>query len=309
MSESITTEERMQQRTEELAREIAEKTTKPAMMETVTTAVVPSLETLNARVDSLVTLVENLPRTYVTQDDMDVFVRRIGTLFDEKLDAIRKENERKFAAERELTNRQLAGYVQVADYGQLRDIVRGNVAEVAAVKAAHDERLKSVENGLKEARETQATTSGNVETIARTVETIKDSAEMIQRTYAEEIERDRKRQEDVDREFKLVKDNRLADVAEMRRIEGVVNREAVINRDLEQRVLLSQERQEIALYGNPDKKEPGVIADVRELKRGLSLQSFLFGTPIGRVILAGAWFATVYLAGHPEIIPLKLPFG
>lgn len=82
----------------------------------------------------------------------------------------------------------------------------------------------------------------------------------------------------------------------------------MIIRDIEGRVMMGMERNEKALYGNEKEKEPGLIADVNALKQGLSLQSFLFGTKIGRGLLIAGYFASVYLVQHPEILSfIKLP--
>jgi hypothetical protein len=232
----------------------------------------------------------DLMGAYATQADLEQLVGRIQetvqqtveTTFNKKMNEFRREQDERLTLERETTNKQLTGYVQSENFGQLRDIVRDNIQETASVKAAHEVRIAAVETGLKELRQAQQDTVASVGRIALATETIQQSVVVIQRTHLEMIERDRKRQEDVDRELTTLKNNDAANFKNIRQLQtDTVRQDRDIN-DQRTRIIEWVTPINLLIYGDKEAKIPGLHERMTGIENAIKAALWFLSTPAGR---------------------------
>lgn len=186
-----------------------------------------------------------------------------------------------------------------------------NEKEIAALKATSDQRYEQMQKEITSIRRD----------IDVNVKSVSDSARRMDSTFAKFIEKSDKRIDkieanasvvarDVVRAGKAIEDiheQRGVDIKEVRRIEGIVNTESRIVRDIEGRVILDMTRMNAALYGDEKEKEPGLVADMKTVKRGLWWQTWIGIHPYKSILIAGAMYVaflivTAFVLNRPEIV-------
>lgn len=171
--------------------------------------------------------------------------------------------------------------------------------ELATLKATHETRFDLVEKQITTIRrdidQGVKSVARSSRTMGRTVaKWLKESAKKEQ----DALEREKKRQTEIDREIQAIKD---AHEEDNRRNEERLRAESLVVRDIDSRVQLSIERQNVAMFGDVNKKIPGLVEDMRAVKTSMSIPSFIFGTWVGRtMVLPAVYGMTIFLIQHPE---------
>lgn len=183
--------------------------------------------------------------------------------------------------------------------------------EVATLKATHETRFELVEKQITTIRRD---IDQGVKSVARSSRTmnrtvakwLKESAKKEQDAQ----EREKKRAEEIDREIQAIKD---AHEEDNRRNEERLRAESLVVRDIDSRVQLSIERQNVAMFGDVNKKIPGLVEDMKTVKKDVAPVAFLFGSKLGWLFLGLLYTAGVIalaaIQQNPAILKTFIPAG
>lgn len=166
---------------------------------------------------------------------------------------------------------------------QVKATTTANEQEIATLKATHDTRFELVEKQITTIRQDidqgVKSVARNVRTMNRTVARwVKESAKKEQ----DAAEREKKRQAEIDQKMQEMKDAHDEDIEKTNERLRV---ESLVVRDIDGRVKASIELQNIAMFGDEKKKTPGLVEDMKTVKKDVAPVAFLFGTKVGWLFL------------------------
>lgn len=98
-----------------------------------------------------------------------------------------------------------------------------NAQRLTKLEATSETRLSALEKRADHTEEIQRKQTENIQAMSQNTSSIKDAVQAIERTYLESMERDKKRQADVDRELTSLKDAQAQDTKDIGAIRGQVS--------------------------------------------------------------------------------------
>jgi len=267
-----------------------------------------------------------LAADFVTRAEFEErMLKSITDTLNTRLDKIEEDQEGRFEA---FVKRYEQRFETVATKDELTGVQKSGAENTASISrleakfdaqlAAHDKRLNKVEDIQTQQAANIEQMTGNIATMTQNTESIRQSVQTMNNTVLEEIERDRKRQTEIDRQHEQLKeadkdaDRRLHTLsavqdADRERLQGVQDEVNTLYADITDqrgRIVEALAPMQLVINGDRDKDIPGMHERMAQLERGLSVAIFFLANPIGRILLAALVFLMIE---RPDIIGAILP--
>lgn len=192
---------------------------------------------------------------------------------------------------------------------QVKATTTAHEQEIATLRATYDTRFELVD---KQTTAIRRDIDQGVKSVARSARTmnrtvakwLKESAKKEQ----DAAEHEKKRQAEIDQKMQEMKDAHEEDI---KRVEERQRVESLVVRDIDGRVQRSIDQVNIAMYGDEKKKTPGLVEDMKTVKKDVAPIAFLFGTKIGWMVLSFIYVTGVIILSeilkNPSLIKTFFP--
>lgn len=252
----------------ELEQELAQR---EESAQTILSMVAPALEELKKAREALeAAAAQYVTRTEVQTTLVDGITEVVNRRFDElsqadeaRHDLLVKQTEARFALT--ATKEELAGAVNAG---------AENSASITAIKASQATWQMAMEARVVRLESGQRKQAENIQKISQNTTIMKDAVEAIQHTFSETLERDKKRQTEVDTELAQVKEEQtqvketlVKDGKAIRDVESAVRSAVDLAEDVDRLVSKNYQTLNFAILGNKETKTPGLVGQVADLIR------------------------------------------
>lgn len=257
---------------------------------------------------------------FATQSDLDTMVDKVadrafqrfsGAIDDLKASQERFQNEQRDKVDGFITEvrAKLDTLAPIEKVEALRTTVESNYREFTGAVAS----LTADVTNLKDQHQRyEKKTDENIGSIKASTKNIDDRTNVIQNSVMQFIDASKEHQAATRSRIDGVEDVLKSQKQDIEKLEGRVDTETTIVRDVDTRVQAGMTRIDNALYGDAKEKKPGLIADMTTLKAGLGWQSWIGHHLKTSFLIAGALYVvflifTAFILGRPEIVAQMIP--
>lgn len=309
----------------ELEQELAQR---EESAHTILSLVAPALEELRKATEAL----EAAAAQYVTRTEVQTtLVDGITDVVNRRFDELDKAGEERHALLVEQTEARFALTATKEELSGVQLAGAENSASITAIKASQETWQAAMEARVVRLESGQRKQAANIEKISQNTTGIKDAVEAMQHTFTETLERDTKRQAEVDRELALVKEAQtktaeaqVKDSKAISDLESAVRGAVDLAENVDSLAARNYQALNFAITGNKETKTPGLVDQMATLNnaqrllnekqdtlyRGLNWLTFL-GTRRGFLVIGVSYVAflilTSFLLGRPDIVAGFLP--
>lgn len=285
---------------------------------------------INAAVhDSMSNLASHEEVAQVGEQIGNTIADRMATKFGEWFDKLADAQQERFDSFVTLWDERI---VTLATKEELAGVVAAgaeNTVKIAALETAHEVKFNNLRTTHEDSRrhfesmtgahgeaiaelksrldKHEKRTEENIQSIKASTANIDTRTLVMQSSILEFIEANKTHREATASRIDILDVARQEQQRDMERMEQRVVTEGTIVRDIDERVRGSQARIEAALFGSEKEKTPGLVATMTALQRGLYFQTLLFGTRVGRGVLAGMVALLVIIAAMLSAVILGRP--
>jgi len=255
-----------------------------------------------------------LSTQFVTRTEVkETLLDTITDTLNSRLDTIEEDSLKRHV---EMVRQFESRFEQTATKEELAGVTKSgaeNTERISKLESSSHTQIAALEKRLDKVEDIQRKQTENIQTMTTNTDSIRQSVQTMQNTVLEEIERDKKRQLEVDRQITGLHDADTEQTRQINQIASTQDKDRDLIRGVQQEVGniwsdLSDQRARIvetlAPMQQAVKDIPGMNQRVTRIESGLSVAIFFLSNPVGRFFLAMLILAMVQ---RPDIIGAVLP--
>lgn len=252
----------------ELEQELAQR---EESAHTILSLVAPALEELKKATEAL----EAAAAQYVTRTEVQTtLVDGITDVVNRRFDELDKAGEERHALLVEQTEARFALTATKEELSGVQLAGAENSASITAIKASQETWQAAIEARVARLESNQRQQATNIKVMSQNTASMKEAVEAMQHTFTDTLERDAKRQTEVDRELALSKEvqaklteTQTKDGKALRDMESAVRGAVDLAENVDSLAARNYQALNFAIAGNKDTKTPGLVDQVDNLVR------------------------------------------